>query len=96
MEPIYIESDSDNINTDNYEPTINYESNDDYEFNDDESIYKESEIEIPVADLTEPNSYSPFDDYEVIATQLSKLVNNNKNSNYDNDSSINLITENLR
>ncbi|CAG8478434.1 3877_t:CDS:2 [Gigaspora rosea] len=69
MESIYIESDSDNTNTNNYEPTINYESDDNYEFNNDESIYNESDIEILVADLTEPNSYSPFDDYEVIAIQ---------------------------
>ncbi|CAG8846009.1 31332_t:CDS:2, partial [Gigaspora margarita] len=56
-----------------------------------------SEIEVPVANLTESNSYSPFDEYEVITTQLSKLVNNdNMNSNYDNNSSINLITKNLR
>ncbi|CAG8832055.1 10347_t:CDS:1, partial [Gigaspora margarita] len=59
---------SDSTNTDNYEPTVNYES-DDYEFNDNESIYNESEIEIPVANLTKSNLYSPFDEYEVIATQ---------------------------
>ncbi|KAF0463374.1 hypothetical protein F8M41_000193 [Gigaspora margarita] len=97
MEPIYIGSNSDSTNTDNYEPIVNYESDDDYEFNDNESIYNESEIEFLVANLTESNSYSPFDEYEVIATQSSKLVNNdNMNSNYDNDSLINLITENLR
>ncbi|CAG8761519.1 1147_t:CDS:2, partial [Gigaspora rosea] len=89
--PIYIGSDSDN-----YEPTVNYESDNDYEFNDNESIYNESEIEIPVANLTESNSYSPFDEYEVIATQSSKLVNNDNMNSNDDDSSINLITENLR
>ncbi|CAG8579137.1 7905_t:CDS:10, partial [Cetraspora pellucida] len=92
MEYIYIESDSDNINTDDYEPTINYESDDNYE------SFMESDKEVPIADLTESNSYSPFDDYEVIATQSSKVVNdNNINSNYDDDLlPINLITENLR
>ncbi|CAG8475042.1 28865_t:CDS:2 [Gigaspora margarita] len=71
---LYIGSDSDSTNSDNYEPTVNYESDDNYEFNDNESIYNKSEIEIP-----------------------SKLVNNdNMNSNYDNNSSINLIAENLR
>ncbi|CAG8612113.1 13893_t:CDS:2 [Dentiscutata erythropus] len=91
MEPIYIQSDSDNTNTDNYKPTINYVSNENYESNDNESIYNGSDMEIPVANTTESNSYSPFDDYKVISTQ-----HNNINSNYDDDSSITLIFESLR
>ncbi|CAG8682255.1 30967_t:CDS:2 [Racocetra persica] len=64
-----------NANTD-YEPFVNYESDDNYGSVDDyesvnnyESSFKKSEEEIPVIDLTEANSYSPFDDFEVIATQ---------------------------
>ncbi|CAG8556616.1 1159_t:CDS:1, partial [Scutellospora calospora] len=60
---IYVESNSDSINSDDYEPTINYESDDNYE-----SIHKKSDIEIPIDNLTESNSYSSFDDYKIIAT----------------------------
>ncbi|CAG8793990.1 7198_t:CDS:2, partial [Gigaspora margarita] len=89
-------SDNNNTNTDNYKPPINYKSDNNYKSNNNESIYKELAIEIPVANLTEPNSYSPFDNYKVIATQLSKLVSDNMNSNYNNNLLINLITESLK
>ncbi|CAG8778725.1 17690_t:CDS:2, partial [Cetraspora pellucida] len=86
--PIIINSDdtyTDSSN--NYESIASYNSADDYK-----PIYKESEREIPVVNLSEPISYSLFDDYEV------KVVNHDSgNSDYkDNSSLANLITENLR
>ncbi|CAG8713283.1 15465_t:CDS:2 [Cetraspora pellucida] len=92
MEPIII--DSDNTYTDssnNYKSIASYNSADDYE-----PMYKESEREILVVDLSELILYLPFDDYEVITTQT--VVNHNSaNSNYEDNSSLaNLITENLR